>query len=299
MLAAALLALALAAPTHPPGDAISGVVKSYDPVRRALVVDHHGHPMTVHLDRAATVFVEGRTGSLADLQPGAEVRTSLPASGKASTWVEVERGGRPSLRGPAGPRTPRPGGSAPNDRGSGDTAPEGPATPTPEGPATPAPESAAPGGGARTVPHSPLYAPLTERAVAPLAEPVVASPPSLPPLPAPGAPPLVNAPPDAAPLVNAPADAAPPDAAPPDAAPADAAKDAAGRVTRVDADDEKLSLRDERGGAVQLTVAPETTFFVEGRIGHLADLKPGDEVRTSYQPRQDGNVAAWVEVVRK
>jgi hypothetical protein len=65
---------------------------------------------------------------------------------------------------------------------------------------------------------------------------------------------------------------------------------------------------DERGGTVkvaledaseraELRVDGDTTLFLPGRTGRLADLKAGQRVRAAYEPRESVWVAQWIELL--
>jgi hypothetical protein len=54
---------------------------------------------------------------------------------------------------------------------------------------------------------------------------------------------------------------------------------------------------EEPGGQVELRVDGDTTIFLPGRTGRLADLKVGQRVRAAYEPRRRGWVAQWIEVL--
>ena len=57
-----------------------------------------------------------------------------------------------------------------------------------------------------------------------------------------------------------------------------------------------MALR-ERRERVELRVDGDTTLFLPGRTGRLADLKAGQRVRAAYEPRERGSVAQWIELV--
>ncbi|WP_157231909.1 hypothetical protein [Hyalangium minutum] len=48
---------------------------------------------------------------------------------------------------------------------------------------------------------------------------------------------------------------------------------------------------------VELRVDGDTTIFLPGRTGHLADLKAGQRVRAAYEPRERIWVAQWIELL--
>jgi hypothetical protein len=69
-----------------------------------------------------------------------------------------------------------------------------------------------------------------------------------------------------------------------------------GPVTAVDLRRSTLTL-EEASGRVELRVDETTTFFLPGRTGSLADLKPGQRVRATYERGEHGAVAQWIELL--
>ncbi len=72
-----------------------------------------------------------------------------------------------------------------------------------------------------------------------------------------------------------------------------------GRVTSLDRATGALQMRGKNGQSLTLKLLPETTVFLDGRVGRLADVKPGDVVRSVFDVRKSGNVASWIEVEKK
>ncbi|HYH95603.1 hypothetical protein [Hyalangium sp.] len=71
-----------------------------------------------------------------------------------------------------------------------------------------------------------------------------------------------------------------------------------GPISAVDTREGTLSLTlEEPSGRVELRVDGETTIFLPGRTGRLADLKTGQRVRAAYEQRERVFVAQWIELL--
>jgi hypothetical protein len=73
-------------------------------------------------------------------------------------------------------------------------------------------------------------------------------------------------------------------------------REAKGTVKDVNKDRNQLTLGTSRESSFLLQLDKATTVFVEGRIGALTDIKPGQDVRASYEATQGTNRAQWIEV---
>jgi hypothetical protein len=73
-------------------------------------------------------------------------------------------------------------------------------------------------------------------------------------------------------------------------------REVSGSITAVDMHRGTLTL-EEASGRVELRVDGDTTIFLPGRTGRLADLKAGQRVRAAYEPREHVSVAQWIELV--
>jgi hypothetical protein len=69
-----------------------------------------------------------------------------------------------------------------------------------------------------------------------------------------------------------------------------------GPITTVDTHRGTLTL-EEASGRVELRVDGDTTIFLPGRTGRLADLKAGQHVRAAYETREHVSVAQWIELL--
>jgi hypothetical protein len=71
-----------------------------------------------------------------------------------------------------------------------------------------------------------------------------------------------------------------------------------GPISAVDTRKGTLTLTlEEPSGRVELRVDGETTIFLPGRTGRLADLKAGQRVRAAYEPGVRVSVAQWIELL--
>jgi len=71
-----------------------------------------------------------------------------------------------------------------------------------------------------------------------------------------------------------------------------------GQITAVDARGGTVKVAlEEPGGRVELRVDGDTTIFLPGHTGRLADLKAGQRVRAAYEPRERAWVAQWIELL--
>lgn len=86
------------APTPPPGrtgsfasNQIVGQIKVIDKDSKQLTIDQAGRPQEIKLGDNATVFLEGRLGSVEDLKEGQQVRAAYEekAGEKTLRWIEV------------------------------------------------------------------------------------------------------------------------------------------------------------------------------------------------------------------
>jgi hypothetical protein len=71
-----------------------------------------------------------------------------------------------------------------------------------------------------------------------------------------------------------------------------------GPITAVDARGGTVTVTlEEASERVELRVDGDTTIFLPGRTGRLADLKTGQRVRAAYEPRERIWMAQWIELV--
>ena len=70
-----------------------------------------------------------------------------------------------------------------------------------------------------------------------------------------------------------------------------------GAITAVDARGSTVTVTlEEASERVELRVDGDTTIFLPGRTGRLADLRAGQRVRAAYEPRERLWVAQWIEL---
>lgn len=62
--------------------------------------------------------------------------------------------------------------------------------------------------------------------------------------------------------------------------------------------DDRLVLH-RAGAPLEIRVEPQTPVYLGRRTGTLHDLRPGDEVRVSYDAKKGPPRANWIEVVPK
>jgi hypothetical protein len=80
---------------------VSGEIKDVDRGRNRLTVSARDLKLVLRVDAATTIFIEGHTGSLADLSPGQLVRAVYEevAGAHLAQWIELS-GNRAKLPGP-------------------------------------------------------------------------------------------------------------------------------------------------------------------------------------------------------
>ena|ERR1700737_29917 len=78
----------------PPLREVSGEIKEVDRGRNQLTVLGRDLKVTLEVDRETTIFIEGHTGTLADLKPGQFLRAAYEeVAGKyLAQWIELSPG---------------------------------------------------------------------------------------------------------------------------------------------------------------------------------------------------------------
>ena len=71
-------------------------------------------------------------------------------------------------------------------------------------------------------------------------------------------------------------------------------REVSGPIISVDTHKGTLTLEDA-SGRVELRVDGDTTIFLPGRTGRMADLKAGQRVRAAYETRAHVSVVQWIE----
>lgn len=70
---------------------VSGQIKDVDRSRNRLTLSARNLKLTLQVDAETTIFIEGRTGTLADLSPGQFVRAAYEEAGgkHLAQWIEL------------------------------------------------------------------------------------------------------------------------------------------------------------------------------------------------------------------
>jgi len=74
-------------------------------------------------------------------------------------------------------------------------------------------------------------------------------------------------------------------------------REASGEVKEIQHARNEVTLESE-GKRVVLRLHRATTIFVDGRVSTLDELKPGMEVRASYEERDGANRTQWLEATK-
>lgn len=80
---------------------VSGEIKDVDRGRNRITVSARDLKLVLQVDGGTTIFIEGHTGTLADLRPGQFVRAAYEemAGAHLAQWIELS-GNRAKLPGP-------------------------------------------------------------------------------------------------------------------------------------------------------------------------------------------------------